>query len=76
MKTTTIARIVCAAAFGAILGGAATIASAAGDYVDAQGCTHIDMGGYYNLGLEPGCGRVNREGGVNSPTLDDEEDDE
>lgn len=36
----------------------------AGDYVDARGCTHIDMGGYFNLGLEPGCGRVNRDGGA------------
>ena len=23
----------------------------AGDYVDSNGCTHIDMGGYYNLSL-------------------------
>lgn len=36
----------------------------AGDYVDARGCTHIDMGGYFNLGFEPGCDRVNREGGA------------
>ena len=36
----------------------------AGDYVDANGCTHIDMGGYFNLGLEPGCDRVNRDGGA------------
>lgn len=36
----------------------------AGDYVDDNGCTHIDRGGYFNLGLEPGCGRANHDGGA------------
>lgn len=35
----------------------------AGDYVDSNGCTHIDMGGYYNLGHEAGCNRGGAEGG-------------
>ena len=48
----------------------------AGDYVDARGCTHIDMGGYFNLGLEPGCDRVNRDGGPHREFIRDRENDE
>lgn len=48
----------------------------AGDYVDANGCTHIDKGGYFNLGLEPGCGRVNKEGGALAEIARAEEEEE
>lgn len=48
----------------------------AGDYVDARGCTHIDMGGYFNLGLEPGCDRVNRDGGALAEIARAEEEEE
>lgn len=48
----------------------------AGDYVDARGCTHIDKGGYFNLGLEPGCDRVNKEGGVLAEIARAEEEEE
>lgn len=61
----------------AILAATATTALAAGDYVDSNGCTHIDMGGYYNLGLEPGCGRTAKEGGwwIDAKRAGDDEED-
>lgn len=54
----------------AILAATTFAAGAAETYVDKNGCTRTPILGasgavlYWNLGLEPGCGRINKDGGI------------
>ena len=61
-----------ATALALILGASHSFAS-----VIDEDCYLIDMGGYYNLGLEPGCGRTAKEGGwwIDAKRAGDDEED-